>query len=50
MAIERVKAKRDFRMHAAVFVLANVLFLIGWLTGPVSYFWPIWPFIGWGLG
>jgi hypothetical protein len=49
-AIERVKAKRDFRVHAAVFILANVLFLVGWLTGPVSYFWPIWPFIGWGLG
>jgi hypothetical protein len=37
-------------MHAAVFILANVLFLVGWLTGPVSYFRPIWMCIGWGLG
>jgi hypothetical protein len=50
-AIKRVKAKRDFRMHAAVFALANLIFLVGWLlTGPASYFWSIWPFLGWGLG
>ena len=50
-AIERVRAKRDFRVHAAFFAVANLVFVVGWfLTGPASYFWPIWPFIGWGLG
>ncbi len=50
-AIERVRAIRDFAMHAAFFVVANLVFVVGWLlTGPASYFWPIWPFIGWGLG
>jgi len=49
-AIDRINAKRDFKIHAAVFVVANVVFVIGWfLTGP-AYFWPIWPFLGWGLG
>ena len=50
-AIERATAKRGFRMHAVVFALANAVFLVGWLlTGPAAYFWPIWPFVGWGLG
>ena len=50
-AIERVRAKRDFAMHAAFFAVANLVFVVGWfLTGPPSYFWPIWPFVGWGLG
>ena len=50
-AIERIKAKRDFKIHAAVFTVANLIFVVGWLfTGPASYFWPIWPFLGWGLG
>ncbi len=51
VAIEHVKAKRDFRMHAAFFAVANLVFVVGWLvSGPASYFWPIWPFVGWGLG
>ena len=50
-AIERVNAKRDLKVHAAVFTVANLIFVLGWLlTGPASYFWPIWPFLGWGLG
>ena len=50
-AIDRVNAKRDFKIHAATFAVANLVFIVGWfLTGPPSYFWPIWPFLGWGLG
>ena len=50
-AIENIKARRDFTMHGAFFVVANIVFAVGWLlTGPASYFWPIWPFFGWGLG
>jgi len=47
--IDRINAKRDFKIHAAVFTIANLVFVLGWLlTGPASYFWPIWPFLGWG--
>lgn len=49
--IDRINAKRDFKIHAAVFTVANLVFVLGWLlTGPASYCWPIWPFLGWGLG
>ncbi len=51
VAIGRINAKRDFKIHAAAFVVANLVFVVGWLlAGPASYFWPIWPFFGWGLG
>ncbi len=51
VAIDRITAKRDFKIHVAVFAVANLVFVVGWLlTGPPSYFWPIWPFLGWGLG
>ena len=49
--IDRINAKWDFKIHAAVFTVANFVFVVGWLlAGPASYFWPIWPFLGWGLG
>ena len=50
-AIDRITAKRNFQIHVAVFTVANLVFVVGWLlTGPAPYFWPIWPFLGWGLG
>jgi hypothetical protein len=58
---EMAKARVGFRMHAVVYVAVNLLLvLIWWLTsgrGPAtlgeggdSYYWPIWPHLGWGLG
>ena len=49
-AVERVKARRDFKTHVAVYVIVN-LFLVGiWALSGQGYFWPIWPILGWGIG
>lgn len=49
-AVERVKAKRDFKRHVAVYVVVN-LFLIGiWALGDGGFFWPIIVILGWGVG
>jgi hypothetical protein len=49
-AVERVKAKRDFKRHVAVYVVVN-LFLVGiWALGDGGFFWPIWVILGWGVG
>ncbi len=49
-AVERVKAKRDFRRHVVVYVVVN-LFLIGiWALGDGGFFWPIFVILGWGVG
>jgi hypothetical protein len=49
-AIRRLKAKRGFTVHAAVFVIVNILLVAIWATSGGGYFWPIWPFLGWGIG
>ena len=49
-AIKRVKAKRDFRTHLAVYVIINALLVGIWAMSGAGYFWPAWPILGWGIG
>ncbi|MDH3295014.1 MAG: 2TM domain-containing protein, partial [Acidimicrobiia bacterium] len=49
-AIGRLKAKRDFRSHVAIYVIVNVGLVIIWAVAGGGYFWPIWPIAGWGIG
>jgi len=49
-AVKRVKSRRDFKTHVAIYIIVN-LFLIGiWALGGQGYFWPIWVILGWGVG
>ncbi len=49
-AIQRLKAKRDFKAHLVAYVIVNA-FLIGiWAMNDGSYFWPFWTLAGWGIG
>ncbi len=49
-AVRRLKAKRAFAMQAALFVLVNILLVAVWAWTGRGYFWPMWPFFGWGIG
>ena len=49
-AVKRVKAKRDFKTHVAVYILVNALLVTIWATNGAGYFWPVWPLAGWGVG
>jgi 2TM domain len=50
-AINRLNAKRDFKMHATIYVGVNILLVVVWaITNNGGYFWPIWPLLGWGIG
>lgn len=49
-AIQRLGAKRDFRIHLAVFVLVNTMLVIIWAVTGGGFFWPIWPIGGWAIG
>lgn len=45
------KKRSAFKLSLVVYLVINA-FLVGlWFvtTGKTSYFWPIWPMIGWGL-
>lgn len=48
-AIQRLKAKRDFRWHLVTYVVVNI-FMIGiWLLGSRIGFWPVWVILPWGI-
>jgi hypothetical protein len=40
----------DFGGHARVFLLVQVSLVAIWLLTGAGYFWPVWPFLGWGIG
>jgi protein-S-isoprenylcysteine O-methyltransferase Ste14 len=49
-AIKRLKAKRGFTAHAAVYVMVNILLVVVWAFSGGRYFWPVWVIAGWGIG
>jgi hypothetical protein len=49
-AVKRVKAKRDFKTHAAVYVLVNTLLVVIWMVQGAGEFFPFWSIVGWGIG
>ena len=49
-AIKRLEAKRAFSVHAAMYIIVNVLLVVVWAASGHGYFWPIWPIAGWGIG
>jgi hypothetical protein len=49
-AIRRIQAKRGFRVHFAVYLAVNALLVLIWALTSATYFWPVWPMLGWGIG
>jgi fatty acid desaturase len=50
-AAKRIKEKRDFRNHAATYVIVNLFMVAIWFIGGADgYFWPIWVMVPWGVG
>jgi hypothetical protein len=40
----------DFDEHLRVFAAVQLLLVVVWALTGAGYFWPIWPFMGWGIG
>ena len=50
-AMKRLKKRRDFRGHLLVYALVNAFLVVIWaMTTPDSFFWPVFPMVGWGIG
>lgn len=49
-AVERLKKKQEFRVHAMAYVLVNAMLVTVWALTGASFFWPIFPLVGWGIG
>jgi hypothetical protein len=56
LAIKRIKAKNDFKTHLVAYLAVNAMLVIVWVFTaasfpyPLSFFWPIFPIAGWGVG
>ena len=40
----------DFGEHLRVFLAVQLLLVTIWALTGAGYFWPVWPFMGWGFG
>ena len=49
-ALQQLKKKRDFKGHLLAYVLVNALFVGIWAVTGASFFWPVFPIMGWGIG
>jgi adenylate cyclase len=49
-AIERIRARRGFGVHATAYVAVNLLLIVIWALTGRGDFWPIWPILGWSVG
>ena len=49
-AVQRIKAKRDFKTHATVYLLVNTLLVVIWAVQGAGQFFPFWTIVGWGIG
>lgn len=50
IATERVRAKKGFYSHLAVYILVNLMLVAIWFFTGAQYFWPMWVMLGWGIG
>jgi len=39
----------SFKIHLAVYVPVNLMFIGIWAAGGGGYFWPVWSILGWGV-
>jgi uncharacterized membrane protein len=49
-AIKRLEDRRGLMAHAMAYVLVNLLLVAIWYTTGATFFWPVFPIFGWGIG
>lgn len=50
-AVARLRKRADFRTHLLIYVLVNAVLVVLWaVIGTTTFFWPIFPILGWGVG
>ncbi len=49
-AIRRIKAKRDFKTHVAIYVIVNLVLVAIWALSGAGFFWPVFSIVFWGMG
>ncbi len=52
MLWQMAKRRAAFKASFAAYIVVNIALVGTWYftSGPGSYFWPVWPALGWGIG
>ncbi len=50
LAIERIRKRSEFKVHLLAYFLVNSFLVAIWALNDASFFWPIFPILGWGIG
>ncbi len=52
MLWQMAKRRAAFKASFAIYIVVNLALVAIWYfsSGPGSYFWPVWPALGWGIG
>jgi hypothetical protein len=49
-AVLRLRKRREFTAHVLAYVMVNATLVMVWALTGASFFWPIFPLMGWGIG
>jgi len=49
-AVKRLEDKRGLMAHTVAYVSVNLLLVAVWWVTGASFFWPVFPIFGWGIG
>ena len=49
-AAKRLREKRDLTAHTLAYATVNGFLIAIWLATGASFFWPVFPLFGWGIG
>ena len=49
-AVKHLEDKRGLAAHALAYVCVNLLLVAIWFVTGASFFWPVFPIFGWGIG
>ncbi len=49
-ALKRLKAKRGFKVHLAIYLIVNAMLIGIWYQSGTKSFWPAWILVFWGVG
>lgn len=49
-SLSRRRRSSGFAAHLRSFAAVNAMFVAIWALDGFGYFWPVWPFMGWGIG
>jgi 2TM domain len=50
LAIKQLQKKRGLQAHIIAYLSVNLLLVAIWYASGATFFWPVFPILGWGIG